>query len=885
MDRARWDLVQSLFHQAADLPATARREFLKNACADDRPVIDEVLKMLEHDAHAASLLDRDLACAADTMVDSAEIAAMPDQSFGPYRLVRVLGEGGAGVVYLGARDDLGSIAAIKILRDAWLSPARRERFASEQRILAQLNHPSIARLYDADTLPDGTPWFALEYVEGLPLTEHCRRRNASLAERLRLFVDVCEAVQYAHRHTVVHQDLKPSNILVTSEGRVKLLDFGISKQLDVLGGIIAPTVTGIRLMTPAYAAPEQIRGGVIGVQTDVYALGIVLYELLTGRTPFDVSTCSPSETERIILDDDPAKPSIAAGPAIHAAVGRHAWADLDTLCLTAMHKDLQHRYGSVEALCRDVEHFRRCEPLEARPESVSYKAGKFIRRNGRTLSAAAAMLGVIVSLVIFSTMRLAAARNAAVAEAIRTERMQRFMLNLFDGGEKEAGPAADLRVVTLVDRGLVQARALDREPLVQAELYETLGGIYRKLGNFDRADALLQSSLAVRRSLSDQDGADVVKGLVALGALRSDQARLEEAELLAREAFETARKAPRPNDRLIAAATAGLGEILEQRGNYGQAIAALEEAARLQSAAAADETELAATLFELSNAHFYAGHLELSESLSQRVLTLHRQLYGDRHPLVAEDLINLGAVQHERGHYPEAERFYRQALDINQEWYGKASYRTASNFTMLGRSLVFQSRYDEAHDLLQQALAVHEHVFGLVHPRVASALNDLGSLAMKRNLPDEAEVSFRRIADIYRSVYGDKHYLVGIGFSNLAGVYMARNDYVTAERMYRDAVRRFADAQSPEHLNTGIARIKLGRALLRQKRYAEAEVETFAGYTIVSKQAAPTVSWLTSAREDLASIYDARRESEKAETIRAEAARINQENAPAARKP
>ena len=878
MDSARWARLQSLFHDAAELPAAARRDFLRAACADDSTIADDVLVMLEHDAHGASLLDQDLAYAVDPIVATSVPAAMASQPFGPYRLVRVVGEGGAGVVYLGARDDLGSIAAIKILRDAWLSPARRERFASEQRILAQLNHPSIARLYDADTLPDGTPWFALEYVEGLPLTDYCRAHHATLGERLRLFLDVCDAVQYAHGQMVVHQDLKPSNILVTAERGVKLLDFGISKQLDLPDGLVAPTI-GVRLMTPAYAAPEQVCGGAIGVQTDVYALGAILYELITGRTPFDLSNRRAADVERIIAHDEPTRPSLAAAVTDRAAAGRRAWADLDILCLTAMHKEPRHRYGSVEALRRDVDHYLRCEPLEARPDTLGYKTGKFLRRNRRTVSAVALGVGLIVALVVFSAIRLTTARNAAIAQAARIERIQRFMLDLFDGGEREAGPATDLRVVTLVDRGVIQARALDRDPLVQAELYQTLGGIYRKLGNFDRAETMLQSSLDVRRSLRGIDAEEVVKGLVALAALRSDQARFDEAERLVRDGLDRARTL-RPNHPQVATATAALGAILEQRGKYDQAIPMLEEADRRQSAAGGDPSERAATLLELANAHFYLGHYDASESLNQRVAAMHRQLFGDRHPLLADDLINLGAIQHERGHYPEAERFYRQALDINKAWYGDSSSTTASNLTMLGRTLGFEARYDEARDVLRQALAIHEHVFGPVHPQVASALNDLGNVAMKRGAPDEAELYYRRIGEIYRSIYGEKHFLVGIALSNLASVFMARDDYRTAEGMYRDAARQFSETQSPEHLNTGIARIKLGHALLKQRRYAEAESETFAGYTIVSKHAAPTVSWLKSAREDLASIYDALHEWKKAATIRAAAAQVA-----AARKP
>src|SRR5580692_9490849 len=255
MDSSRWDRIQSVFHGAADLPKLQQRAFLESACAGDISLIADVQALLDEDAKDSSLLNRNMADIASEVLDDPASHRFPFKEFGPYRIVRVLGEGGMGVVFLAERRDLHSQVAIKILRDAWVSPARRDRFSSEQRTLAQLNHPSIARLYDADCLPDGTPWFAMEYVEGLPL-----------------------------------------------------LDFGIAKQLDPLDAPSDRTRTGLQLMTPAYAAPEQIRGERVGIYTDVYSLGVVLYELLAGQLPFDLSDRTPGESERIILEQEPEKP-------------------------------------------------------------------------------------------------------------------------------------------------------------------------------------------------------------------------------------------------------------------------------------------------------------------------------------------------------------------------------------------------------------------------------------------------------------------------------------------------------------------------------------------------------------------------------------------------
>jgi len=474
---------------------------------------------------------------------------------------------------------------------------------------------------------------------------------------------------------------------------------------------------------------------------------------------------------------------------------------------------------------------------------------------------------------VFYTVRLATARNAAVAEAARTQRIQRFMLNLFQGGEEAVGPADSLRVVTLVDRGVRDAQSLDGEPAVQAELYETLGSIYQKLGKLDRADSLLRAALDQRRSLFGSDDAEVAKSLVALGRLRVDQADYKEAERLIREGLAISERHRPPGDPAIASATLALGQVLEESGKYDEGIKVLEEAVRLRGMAPAQPTtELAASMRELANTHFYAGHLAVADSLDRLVLALTRKLNGERHPLVAEDLINLGAVQHEWGHYQEAERYYRQALDITQAFYGPSHYKTAAGLTVLGRALIFQKRYDDAMPLFHRALAIRERVFGKVHPQVASTLNEMGGIALAREKFGEAEALASRVLAIYRTVYSGKHNLIGTALANLASVYMAQHQYARAEPVLREAIGVFTETQGAAHLNTGIARIKLGRTLLRQRLYAEAARETLAGYQILTKQTDPGVSWLVAARKDLVAAYDSLGQAEKAAQLRAELA-------------
>ncbi len=871
-DPDRWARIQELFHAARERTGPERRAFLEDACGADDALLTDVLLLLDEDAREEALLDRDLASLAGEVLDG----SVPHvHAVGPYRVLGVLGHGGMGVVYLAERDDLASRAAIKVLRDAFLSPARRERFASEQRTLAQLNHPAIARLYDANTLPDGTPYFVMEHVEGMPLTEFAASRG--LRERLALFRAVCEAVQAAHRQAVVHRDLKPSNILVTADGHPKLLDFGIAKQLEALEDPAAQTRTGMRLMTPAYAAPEQILGQPVGTYTDVYALGVILYELLTGRLPYDLSDRTPGQVERVITSEVPVRPSASAPAGGRSGLSaRGQWADLDVLCMTAMHKDPARRYRTVDALIRDIDHFLNSEPLEARPDSLHYRARKFVRRRWRSLGAAAAVLAGIITLSAFYTVGLAAARDEAVAEAARTQRILHFTQNLFAGGDPEAGPADTLRVITLIDRGVQDAGLLTGEPALQAELFATLGTLYHQLGEFGRADSLLALALMRRTELFGADHPDVASSRVALGLLRIDEAELDAAEQLIRAALEASRNRLAADHPDVLAARTALARVYQNRGDYDEAIALYEEAVGVQSVRSPESVELSATLSELANTHFYAGNYDASDSLNQVVLALDRRLHGDRHPNVADVLINLGMIRFQRGAYAEAEQLDREALAIFRDYYGDRHYQTASATKIVGQAVLYQDRLEEAAELLNRAYAIQQEVYGPDHPKLATTLNDLSTIAMRRGDYTVAEAGYQRMIEIYRATMGDRHYFVATAFSNLANLYINMGEYRRAEEIMHDVVQRYAEAQGAEAMNTGIARIRLGRAIARQRRWTDAEAELLRGYDIVKAQADPGIGFLQAARRDLIDVYEARGELDRAAPFRAELERYTQ---------
>jgi len=879
MDEQRWKTVEEIFSRAVALPPDLgpeqRRHAIEEMCTGDSDLFTDVFAMLEEDALLNPLLDGGLDQAARTVIDFGRLPSLVEKQIGPYRIIRLLGEGGMGVVYLAERIDIGGKVAIKLLRDAWLSPMRRERFRIEQATLARLNHPSIARIYDANTLEDGTPWFVMEYAEGMPLSEHLRVRNAPMRERLELFRRISEAVEYAHSHAIIHRDLKPSNILVNNNGEVKLLDFGIAKQLNQEESKLQATITGLRLLTLAYAAPEQLSGGVVGLYTDVYALGVVLYEIITGRLPRRRQT---GDSEDAIDHWQAEKTSAVVRrerPEIWRQLIKAEWADLDVLTRKAIESDVDRRYGTANALQRDLTALLEGQPLDARPAEWTYTLSKFVRRNRGRLLAAAGTVLLFAATAIFYTIRLQVARDDAVREAARTQRIQQFTEELFDGGDKSAGPAADLKAVDLLDRGRAEAAGLGADPEMQADMEATLGGIYQKLGKLDKAEPLLTSSLDQRTRLHGTSDLEVAKSLTALGLLRKDQGKLDEAENLARQGLAISRQSPGATAAGQAAALVSLGSILEVRAKYDEARKTFEEALRFQPANAANSAQRADTLLELANVAFYQGHYDESAIFNQQALDIDRRLFGEQHPAVAEELNNFGAIEANRGNLPASESYYRQSLAIVERWYGSDHPETAANLTALAQTLTAEERYTEAQELLERALAIQKQGAGPVRANVGTTLNQMGIVAYNAKQWDAARGYFNQAIDTWRQIYGDHHPYIANAVSNLGSICQQQKDYPCAEKFYREAVTRF-DSASPGTVNDAIAHIKLGRTLLSEQKFSEAEANSLAGYNYLIQHVAQTNSYLGNARKDLAAIYDGLHRPDQSARFRSELARVSQ---------
>lgn len=841
MESARWKRLQEAFEAAAALPLEEREGVVACLCPEDPELAAEVMEMLAEDSRPQPILDASLDAISHSILSMDSSDRLVNVQIGPYRLLRVIGEGGMGVVYLAERTDIGGQVAIKLLRDAWLSPMRRERFASEQKVLAQFNHPAIARIYDASTLSNGVPYFVMEYADGPPLTEYLRQRGNTAAEDLTLFRRVCEAVQYAHGFGIIHRDLKPSNILVTSTGEVKLLDFGISKRLGSGGSSREATVAELRLMTPEYAAPEQFSGEAVGVFTDIYALGALVYEILTGERPVS----RPKQ-------DGPLKPSVVArSNGRRPELSRREWADLDVLCLKALQTDPARRYRSVDALMRDVDAFLRGEPLTARPNSAAYVLGKFVRRNRGPLFAVTAACLVLAAAILLFTVRLARARNAAVMEAEHTRILQHFTQGLFDGGDANAGPNLNYTAVEMLERGRAQADALRNDPQMQADMFAILGSVYQKLGRLHEAEPLLLKALDQRRRIFGENSQQAAESLVALGLLRKDEGRFPDAESLLRQAMTIQKQRLSHGHSEDGEHTSwALASVLNLAGQYREAETLLRQAVN-DSAGKQPTPQAALDRSELADTEFYLANFKEAEVLYREALAMNRGLYGEQHPSVARNLHDLGEIAINRERWEEAEADLREAVSIEEAWYGRNHPEVAAMLGSLAKVYSGTRRFGQGEAMLQQALAIDRQVYGAEHPKVALVLNDLGVLESTSGKTDEAERYFLEALTIWRRAYGEHHQFVGLTYSNLAGIYADRKEYGKAERLYRDALTVYAYDKLGDSLNAAIVHAKLGRTLLHAGRYAEAEPESLAGAQYFDSNPGLSASYRIGAHRDL----------------------------------
>jgi eukaryotic-like serine/threonine-protein kinase len=823
----RWHRLQEAFHRLVDAPASHQIEAMEDLSCSDPSMAADLRAMLLADEGGDVLLDRGIGLAAADLL-SAEFQ-LPELQFGPYRLERVIGAGGSGVVYLGFRADLQSFAAIKVLRDAWLSPTRRARFQLEQRTLASLSHPHIVRLFEADHLPDGTPWFALEYVDGLPITAWCTSQAPTLTARLEQFVQVCEAVGYAHGRGVIHRDLKPSNILVDDAHRVKLLDFGIAGRLRTTG---ERTDTGTRALTPAYASPEQLRGEAADVRQDVYALGVLLFELLAGERPYDVQALTPQHAASTLLERG-ASSVLGHGEARRlfdrAGLSGMERKDLDAIVCTALHPDASRRYATVDALLRDLRAFAARAPVEARRDTWSERLRRTVRRRRRELAVVLLVVSVPLAVATLYTRALASARDRATTEAARTARLTAFLTRILSGDDEASGPSDTLRVVSVVEEAAREVRMLTGDDVSRADLLVLLGRVALQLGRTALADSLLEAGEAAQRRLSSViDRRGIEAGVLRAQLVMQRGAPDSAVQLLSAYRREVAAITP-PDTEALLLVLDGLGATYQETGALDSAAVVLQQVAAARAAQDTNTLEYARALTALSNVHFYRSAFDTSRALAIRSLRISERLLGTQHPSLAEDLVNVGMVALRIGVPDEGEAPLRRALAIVEGWYGPMHPKTAGVITQLAQVLMENGKTPEALQLLERAVRIQRDRHGVASPRYASALNTL-AIAVGRSGDRVRELALTREAyATYARANGADHFFTLVTGGNLGSMLSRQGRHEEAAAVLQDVVNRFARTVPETDQNRAIATLRFGQARWRAGRYREAVALSEAG--------------------------------------------------------
>jgi eukaryotic-like serine/threonine-protein kinase len=790
MDRDRWKRVESICDEALDLPPAERGAHLERRCGGDAELLAQVQSLIDQIDREPGFMERPVLEAAGQAIGSAAEPPMPDM-IGPYRLVRSLGKGGMGEVYLALHRaaDVEQRVALKVIKPGMDTAEVLSRFRLERRILASLHHPNIARLLDAGATPDGRPYFVMEFVEGVPVDQYCEAHRLGIEQRLELFQVICGAVQHAHQNLVVHRDLKPRNILVSDDGTLKLLDFGIGKVLghsDVFGSSVE-TRTDVRLLTPHYAAPEQIRGDPITTATDGYALGVLLYQLLTGRHPYADAGPSIQEVERAVLDSSPLRPSAVAG---------RLDSDLDNIVLKALRKEPERRYQSAADLADDITRYLAGLPVGARPDTLGYRTRKFIGRHAAAVTAASvAILGLAAAVTVAVVQSRRTAREVA-GERDKALEVRSFLMEMFGatGGGQAVGDTVSVK--RLLD---LQASRLDSayqgRPLIKADMLEVLADGYDRLGLPRAAEPLAMEALAIRRASLPAEHPDVATAANMAGWITHEVGRSREADSMLRDAIAIRRAlGPRFHTQL-ARSLNDLGVVLNALQRAPEAEVVFREALEIRRRESAGELQVGITASNLAAAFYLQGRIDSAIVTQELAIQALAKAVGTDHQRSIVALSNLAAFHGAQGDWVGAERDYRELLARQTRLQGADHPVTIRMMGALATTLpraatdaTRDSALREAESLLRRGLTLTEARLGPEHADVAFLLDRLGTVLSNSGRVIEAIGAGERSLRITVKVYGDPSRAVGQAQLRLGVLRLAGADTAGALRERRRAV-------------------------------------------------------------------------------------------------
>ena len=839
LDRERWVRIESILDRVLGLDdETAVAAALVDLCGSDTELQREVEELLRVCWLDNDFLGNPISDGASDLLSELEASlveepeAFAGRRIGPYRLLEVLGQGGMGVVYLAERADeqFEQRVAIKLMPRGHETAEMERRLLLERQILANLQHPNIAHLLDGQVTDEGFPYLVMEHIEGRPIDVFCREEGLDLKERLRLFLDVCAAVQYAHQNMVVHRDLKPSNILVTGSGQVKLLDFGIAKLTDTSLDAPAGERTLYQPLTPTYASPEQVSNLPVTTASDVYSLGVVLYQILTGKIPYRLEGLSPSEVEAVIVNRQSAAPSQAVESSAASGIGleklrQQLAGDLDTIVLKCLRKTPVRRYGSASELSEDIERYLGGQPIRARPSTWSYRTQRFVRRHRLGVTAAAVIALLLIAGVVGIAWqgRIASLeRDKARLEARKAERVAEFLGGLFAAADPTTEGAGQLTVRELLEVGEERVhRELADEPEIRLEMTKLMARSFNSLGQTERASELVDAVIVERREHFPEDELGLARALALRGEIYVATGEYDQAEPLLRRAQELYIENGAGESSDSGMAARHMGNLRSATGRTKLAEQSFREALRIWRLTG-EEERAAGEISNLASVLYSQGRIEEALELKQEALGLLTDYYGREHPVVASTRNDVAYNLHRAGDYETAEQLYREALEINEKLLGADSVWVADFLTNLGRLLMDQGRYREAEPYVRRAVTIRQaHNEDTKFERIAAEIN-LATLQRELGELDESVAGYRSALRRFESLVGPTHNATARVQSLLGLAVHRQGEQEEAEELLRRALET-QRSNGIQGITLAETVLGLGIVLCDQGRPAEAE--------------------------------------------------------------
>jgi eukaryotic-like serine/threonine-protein kinase len=769
------------------------------------------------------------------------------ETIGRYRIIRLIGEGGMGAVYEAEQEQPRRRVALKVIKAAWATPGSLRRFEQESQVLARLQHPGIAQVYEAGTADTGSgpqPYFAMEFIaNGRRLTRYAEAEHLNVRQKLELMAEVCDAVQHAHQRSIIHRDLKPGNILVDESGRPKILDFGVARMTDSDALVTRQTDVGQLIGTLAYMSPEQALADPLALDTrsDVYALGVILYELLAGRLPYPLGR-TLYESLQAIRETDPAS-IVAVDPAYRG--------DIETIVTKALEKDKTRRYSSPADLAADIRRYLHDQPIQARPSTVAYQVKKFASRHKALVAGfAAAILALIAGTVVstWQAIRASHAERAAIQERDTSKAVNDFLQNdllaqasATTQADRKAEPDPDLKVRTALDRAAAAiAGKFEKQPVIEASIRQTIGTTYRDLGSLREAAQQLERAYEVRRRVLGETHRDTLASLSSLGAVYRELAKYDQAESMLTKALELRRRALGEEDPDTIASISDLSTLFIDRGRLAQAESLAERGLDLRRKILGPEDRgTLASMDELARLYGQEGKFAKAEELLSKSLEIRHRVLGPEHPETLANMTLLASVYQVDDKQSQAEQLYVQVLGIQRKILGPDHPNTVDTAGDLATVYHDQGKYALAEPLYREVLADFRRRYGLEHPRTVSMMINLAELSWDQGQFAPAEVQETQTVQIARRALGPEHPMTLYSQSLLAAIHASQGKYARAEQELRQVVDVRRRVLGPGHPNTLTGIAHLGGVMIHERKYAAAEPllrEARAGYEKLGSQ-------------------------------------------------